>query len=257
VASIFVTGSADGIGKETARILVEAGHRVVMHARNDERAEATHASVPGAAAVAVADAASLKQIRELAETANALGPFDAVIHNLGVGGGGASRAVTEDGLAQIFQVNVLTPYLLTALMPRPGRLVYLTSGLEAEGVADLADLQYEHKPWNGRQAYCDSKLFDVMLAFAVARRWPEVRSNAVDPGWIKTRMGGPNAPDELPDGAETQVWLASSDDPAAALTSRYLKRRQDLRANSVAYDTALQEQLLAACAALTGVTLAD
>jgi NAD(P)-dependent dehydrogenase (short-subunit alcohol dehydrogenase family) len=256
VASIFVTGSADGIGQETGRALVEMGHRVVMHARNEQRADATRASVPGAAAVVVADAASLTQIRGLAERATALGPFDAVIHNVGVGGGVPARVVTEDGLAHIFQVNVLAPYMLTALMHRPQRLVYLTSGLEADGVIDLADLQYERRPWDGMQAYRDSKLYDVMLAFAVARRWPQVRSNTVDPGWIKTRMGGPNAPDELPVGAETQVWLASSDDPAALVTGRYLKRRQDLRANPVAYDTAAQELLLTACADLTGVALA-
>lgn len=255
MGSIFVTGSADGIGQETARALIETGHRVVMHARNNERAEAIHASHPGAAGVVVGDAASLKQTRELAEAANALGPFDAVIHNVGVGGGVPSSVVTEDGLAHIFQVNVLTPYVLTALMRRPERLVYLTSGREADGVADLDDLQHERKPWSGTQAYSDSKLYDVMLAFAVARRWPEVRSNAVDPGWIKTRMGGPNAPDGLAEGAETQVWLASSDDPAAALTGRYLKRRTDLRANPAAYDIALQERLLAACEAMSGVSL--
>lgn len=120
---------------------------------------------------------------------------------------------------------------------------------------DLADLQHERRPWDGMQAYSDSKLCDVMLAFAVARRWPRVRSNAVDPGWMKTRMGGPGATGELPEGADTQVWLATSDDPAAAVTGRYFKERRELRANPAAYDVALQDGLLAACAALTGVPL--
>jgi NAD(P)-dependent dehydrogenase (short-subunit alcohol dehydrogenase family) len=107
------------------------------------------------------------------------------------------------------------------------------------------------------QAYSDSKLYDVMLAFAVARRWPDVRSNAVDPGWIRTRMGGPGATDDLPQGAETQLWLATSDEPEAIVTGAYLKRRRQLRANPQAYDQALQEELLAACADLSGLKMPD
>jgi NAD(P)-dependent dehydrogenase (short-subunit alcohol dehydrogenase family) len=256
VANVFVTGSADSIGRQTARDLVDGGHRVVLHARSARRGEEALAAVPGAAGVAVGDLASLAQTAELAKSATGQGPFDVVIHNAGISRSGAtSREVTEDGLELTFQVNVLAPYLLSALMPRPARLVYLTSGLEAQGVADLADLQRANKPWDGSQAYCDSKLYDVVLAFAVARRWPGVLSNAVDPGWIRTRMGGPNATDGLPEGAETQVWLATSDDPAATVTGHYFKRRRSLRANPAAYREDIQEGLLAACAELTGVRL--
>lgn len=252
---IFVTGSAGGIGLETARTLIADGHRVVMHARDDDRAGDTRAAVPDAAGVLVGDVSSIAQTRALAVAASGFAPFDAVVHNVGVGGGAAERSLTGDGVEHIFAVNVLAPYLLTALMPAPARLIYLTSGLESSGRADLGDLQYERKRWNGMRAYSDSKLYDVMLAFAVARLWPGVLSNAVDPGWIKTRMGGPNATDELPEGAETQVWLATSDEPAAMVTGRYLKRRKDLRANPAAYDSELQDRLLAACATLTGEAL--
>jgi NAD(P)-dependent dehydrogenase (short-subunit alcohol dehydrogenase family) len=255
VARILVTGSADGIGRETARALVAAGHEVVLHARNERRAAVAREAVPGAAGVVLGDLASLRQTRALAEAAAELGPYHAVIHNAGVGGGAATRTVTGDGLELIFQVNVLAPYVLTALIPLPSRLVYLTSGLEAGGVANLDDLQHEHGPWRGMQAYSDSKLYDVALAFAVARRYPRLLSNAVDPGWIKTRMGGPNATDELPEGAETQVWLATSDEPAARVSGRYLKRRRELRANPAASDVSIQDGLLAACARLSGVTL--
>ena len=131
------------------------------------------------------------------------------------------------GCERIFAVNVLGPYLLTALMPLPPRLVYLTSGLESAGRVNLDDLQWERRAWNGMQAYSDSKLYDVLLAFAVARRYPRLRSNAVDPGWIKTKLGGQGATDELPVGAQTQVWLAASDDSDAAVTGRYFKWRRD------------------------------
>lgn len=251
MALVLVTGSADGIGRQTAADLIRAGHRVVVHGRTDRRADETLAALPDAAGAVVGDLASLDRTRELAAAANKHGTFDAVIHNAGVGSQ-PERKITADGLERIFQVNVVAPYLLTALMKRPARLVYLTSGLESRGEVDLADPHWERKPWNGMQAYSDSKLYDVTLAFAVARLWPGTLSNAVDPGWIKTRMGGPNATDDLPEGAETQVWLAVSDDPAAKVTGRYLKRRRDLRANPAGYDETVQDGLLSACAAITG-----
>ena len=254
MATVLVTGSTDGIGRQTARDLVAQGHRVVLHARNGSRADDARAAVPGATDVVVGDLASLAGARAVGEAAAELGPFDAVVHNAGLGGAD-ERVLTADGFERIFAVNVLAPYLLTCLLPAPARLVYLTSGLEAQGEAHLDDLHFARRPWDGMQAYSDSKLWDVVLAFAVARRWPGTRSNAVDPGWIKTRMGGRGATDELPQGADTSVWLATSDDPGAAVTGRYLYRRVERRANPVAYDVDLQEQLLRTAAELTGVEL--
>jgi NAD(P)-dependent dehydrogenase (short-subunit alcohol dehydrogenase family) len=249
---VLVTGSTDGIGLETAAQLLRLGHDVVLHARDERRA-----ATPGLpdAPVVVGDLASLAETKALGRDICAFDvAFDVVIHNAGIGGQD-ERRTTVDGLERTFQVNTLAPYVLTALMPRPARLIYLTSGLESVGVADLGDLQYERKPWHGMQAYSDSKLLDVALAFAVARRWPQVLSNAVDPGWIRTKLGGANATDDLPEGAETQVWLATADDAAATVTGRYFKRRTDLKANPAAYDRSVQDGLLAACAALSGVEL--
>jgi NAD(P)-dependent dehydrogenase (short-subunit alcohol dehydrogenase family) len=255
MATILITGSSDGIGRHTAEILAADGHRVTLHARNERRAEDAREAVPEADGVLVGDLASLADTRDLAAQATGAGPFDVVIHNAGIGGGQSAPQTTEDGLERIFQVNTLAPYLLTALMPAPARLIYLTSGLEANGQARLDDPQWRTRQWDGMQAYSDSKLYDVMLAFAVARLRPGTLSNAVDPGWIRTRLGGPAATDGLPEGAETQVWLATSDEPAATVTSHYFKRRRALRANPEAYDQGLQEELLTLCADLTGVKL--
>ena len=252
MATVLVTGSSDGIGRQTAHDLVVEGHRVLLHARGEKRAEQARVAVPGAADVLVGDLASLASTRALAEAAAAHGRLDAVVHNAGVGGQD-ERRTTGDGHELTFQVNVLAPYLLTALMPAPGRLVYLTSGLEAQGEPHLDDLDFTERPWNGMQAYSDSKLWDVVLALAVARHWPGTLSNAVDPGWIKTRMGGAGAVDELPAGAETQVWLATSDEPAATVTGRYLYRRSERTANPAAYDLDLKDRFLAAAERLTGV----
>jgi NAD(P)-dependent dehydrogenase (short-subunit alcohol dehydrogenase family) len=255
MATILITGSSDGIGRHTAQILAADGHRVTLHARTERRAEDARKAVPRAHDVIVGDLASLTQTRELATQAIETGPFDVVIHNAGIGGGQPAPEITEDGLERIFQVNTLAPYLLTALMPTPARLIYLTSGLEANGRVRLDDPHWQTRQWNGMQAYSDSKLYDVMLAFAVARLRPGTLSNAVDPGWIRTRLGGPDATDDLPAGAETQVWLAASDDPAATVTGHYFKHRTALTANPQAYDEGLQTQLLDLCADLTGVKL--
>ena len=246
MARILVTGSTTGIGLETARTLQGLGHDVVWHARSKERA----ADLGNDAEVVVGDLASLQQTRDLASAA---GHCDVVIHNAGINWE-IERRETGDGIERVFQVNVLAPYVLTALMPRPQRLVYLSSSLESGGVADLADLQYRAKPWDGRQAYSDSKLHDVALAYAVARRWPGVYSNAVDPGWVRTRLGGPYAIDDLPIAADTQVWLATGAGEAMA-TGRYFKRRRIQHANPAARDIRYQDGLLRACADLSGVEL--
>lgn len=253
---VLVTGSTDGIGLETARQLLAAGHDVVAHARSDARADDVRAALPGLRDVVVGDLTSLEQTRALAAAAAALGRFDAVVHNAGVGGDVSGRELTDDGMERIFQVNTVGPYLLTALLPRPDRLVYLTSGLQERGRLHLDDLQWEHRAFDGMQAYSDSKLHDVVLTMAVARLWPDVLATTVDPGWIRTRMGGPSATDDVSDGAATQVWLATADDAGARVTGRYLSRFAELEPNPEATDPARQDALLERLAALTGTRLA-
>ena len=255
MSRVFVTGSADGLGRLAAAQLVREGHEVVVHARGEARGRQALDGVPGAAGVLIGDLASIAQTRALAERANAGGRFDAVIHNAALGYQVSDRSETEDGLAAVFAVNVLAPYLLTALMTRPDRLVYLSSGMHTGGDPALDDLQWRERRWNGVQAYSDSKLFDLVLAYAVARRWPEVRSNGVTPGWVATKMGGPGAPDDLALGGDTQAWLAASDDAAARVTGLYLYHRTERAADPAASDPAVQDGLLAACAQITGVEL--
>jgi NAD(P)-dependent dehydrogenase (short-subunit alcohol dehydrogenase family) len=255
-ARVFITGSSDGLGLMAGRLLAGAGHKVTLHARNDRRAADTRTALPGAEAVLVGDLSSIDATRALAERASASGGFDAVIHNAAVGYREPRRTETVDGLAHVFAINVLAPYLLTAAMPAPDRLIYLSSGMHFGGDPDLSDLQWERRRWRGAQAYSDSKLLDAVLAFAVARRWPQVCSNAVEPGWVATKMGGAGAPDDLAAGSVTQAWLAVSDDPEALVSGRYFFHQRERDAAPAASDREVQEGLLAACAALTGLELA-
>jgi NAD(P)-dependent dehydrogenase (short-subunit alcohol dehydrogenase family) len=238
-----------------AQLLTEQGHGVVLHARNQQRGEEALAAVPGAEAVVIGDLTSIAQTRKVAEQVNDLGLFDAVIHNAGIGYREPRRIATEDALPQVFAVNTLAPYILTALIKKPKRLVYLSSGLHQNGDASLRDLAWEHRPWQGQQAYSDTKLHDVLLAFAVARRWRDVLSNALEPGWVPTKMGGAGAPDDLDAGHRTQVWLAVSDDPAAKVTGEYFYHSQLRAPKPATREIELQEQLLDACKRFSGVKL--
>jgi NAD(P)-dependent dehydrogenase (short-subunit alcohol dehydrogenase family) len=256
MARIFITGSSDGLGQEAARRLVGLGHDVVLHGRNRDRAQEALRAVPAARMALEGDLASIEQTRKLAAQANAAGPFEAIIHNAGVFRPGALRRETVDGLDEVFAVNTLAPYLLTALIGSPQRLIYLTSGMHQSGDADLGDLQWRQRRWNGSQAYANSKLFDLVLAFAVARLWPHVRSNAVDPGIAPTKMAGASAGD-LRLGAETQVWLASSEEPQANVTGRCFYQRRTRPVHPTASDVTVHDAFLAACEQLTGVRLAS
>jgi NAD(P)-dependent dehydrogenase (short-subunit alcohol dehydrogenase family) len=255
MSRVFITGSADGLGLMAGDILAGQGHAVTLHARNDRRAGDAWRALPSAETVITGDLATIGGMRQVAAAANATGRYDAVIHNVGIGYREPRRVQTEDGLEHVFAVNVLAPYLLTALIDPPARLVYLSSGMHRGGDADLSDPQWAGRRWNGAQAYSDSKLFDVVLAFAVARHWPEVLSNALEPGWVPTKMGGSGAPDDLSLAPLTQAWLAVSDDPGATVTAGYFYHQRPRQVAPAARDIAFQDELLGYCASLTGVAL--
>jgi NAD(P)-dependent dehydrogenase (short-subunit alcohol dehydrogenase family) len=255
MSRVFITGSSDGLGLLAGQQLAASGHQVTLHARNDARAEEARRALPQVEAVVIGDLSAIAAMHAVAAQVNALGHYDGVIHNIGVGYREARRE-TADGLLHLFAVNVLAPYLLTALITRPDRLIYLSSGMHMGANPSLDDPQWMRRRWNGSQAYSDSKLFDVLLAFAVARRWPSVLSNALEPGWVPTRMGGPGAPGDLAAGAMTQAWLATSNDAAARVSGQYFYHQKPRRTHPEARREDLQDALTEYCARLTGVQLA-
>ncbi len=242
MARVFITGSADGLGRAAAQSLIEHGHEVVVHARNRGRLKAIGDLVDRGATTLVGDLSDLEQTRHVGAQVNRLGPLDAVIHNAGVIRG-----------AHVLPVNVVAPYLLTALVDRPQRLIYLSSGMHRGGRARLTGID-----WSGHRttgSYSDSKLFVTTLALAVARIWPDVLSNAVDPGWVPTKMGGLGAPDDLRLGHLTQEWLATSDDPEARTSGGYWHHQRRAEPAPAARDQRFQDDLLEALAGFTATPL--
>ena len=254
VSRIFITGSTDGLGRAAAVALIADGHEVVLHARTVERAAALRDLAPEAAGVVIGDLASAAQTRDLADQVNGIGRMDAVIHNAGVFLE-PTRSATAEGHAKTLAVNILAPYLLTALIDRPARLIYLSSGMHYGGAGPLADIDWTGRPWNAARAYSESKLHVTALALTLARAWPDVLSNAVDPGWVPTKMGGPAATGDLKLGYLTQTWLAVSNEAAATVSGGYWHHRQRREPAAEARDPAFQDQLMDRLATLTGVSL--
>ena len=240
MARVFITGSADGLGQLAAKQLVREGHQVVLHARNRERGKEAMETIPGAEAVLTADLSNLEETIQLAKDVNELGSFQTVIHNAGVYRGTSDVMVT---------VNTLAPYVLTCLIGKPARLIYLSSGMHLGGQAKLKELASDYQ----RITYSDSKLQVTMLTMAVARLWSSIYANAVDPGWVPTKMGGASAPDNLEKGYQTQTWLATSDDVKAKVSGRYFFHQRQRPFALEANDTDKQLELLTICEQITGV----
>lgn len=241
MARIFITGSADGLGQLAATELIKQGHKVVLHARNAERGRDAITKNPQAESVLIADLSNIDEIKDLANKANKSGTFDAVIHNAGV---------YRSSSKEVFAVNTLAPYILTCLIQKPKRLIYLSSGMHLYG---------HSKPDNFKRdinsiTYSDSKLHVLMLCKAVTRKWPDVYANTLDSGWVPTKMGGCGAPDNLQKGYETQVWLATSNDEKAKVSGRYFFHQKERHYNPEADDVQLQERFLTVCKEITGIS---
>jgi len=240
MARIFITGSAHGLGQMAANLLIGQGHQVVLHARNTERGRQALEKLPGAEKVLIGDLSSFGETKKLADDVNALGRFDAIIHNAGV-----YRA--SDKI--IFSVNTMAPYILTCLIQKPERLIYLGSGLHLQGDPSLADSSFNLR----RTSYSDSKMHVLILSMAVARKWPEVFANTVDPGWVRTKMGGFFAPGSIQQGSETQAWLAVSDEAEAKVSGRYFYHKKERYYRKESDKPEVQENLLALCEKVSGI----
>jgi NAD(P)-dependent dehydrogenase (short-subunit alcohol dehydrogenase family) len=257
MARILITGSTDGFGLEAARQLVQRNHTVYLHARSQERADDAKAKCPGAAGVLIADLTSVRETRKLAEEANAIGTFDAVILNAGLLYG-PFRKTPDTGVPAMVFVNVLAPYILSCLLKKPKRLVFIASILHREANTSVKDIFWfkrGEKEFQDFPAYCDSKLHVMLLAKAVARRFNGTSVTAVHPGYVATKLGGQGATDKLEDGVETYVMLAEGDYDQS-LTGVYFEPKKKIgEPLEVTGDENLQEVVVKACEEVTGLKL--
>jgi NAD(P)-dependent dehydrogenase (short-subunit alcohol dehydrogenase family) len=254
MALVLITGSTEGLGLAAAQQLLCDGHEVVLHARSHQRASRLPIMASKMLGVVVGDLRSHVETCSIASQVNDIGRMDAVIHNAGIYRT-ADRDTTSEGRAGILAVNALAPYILTALIRKPRRLIYLSSSEHHAGRGPLQDVDWTRRPWDAAWAYGESKLFVVVLACALARKWPDVLCNAVDPGWAQSRMGGPNAPVSSFDGQRTQSWLAVSEESNAKVTGRYWHQMRTARPAPEAVDTAYQDRVMSELARLTGIEL--
>jgi NAD(P)-dependent dehydrogenase (short-subunit alcohol dehydrogenase family) len=258
MARIFITGSSDGLGSLVAKRLVARGHSVVLHARNAQRAKDANAACPGAETVVTGDLSSISETKVIADQVNRLGAFDCIIHNAGLYRGPFRK--TSDGIPALAAVNTLAPYILTALINRPKRLVFLSSGIHYNGSANMDDVLYAKRgesKYNETEAYGASKLHNVLFAKAFARRWPHVKSNALDPGWMPTKMGGKNAPGDFEDSIASYVMLAEGEEELAKKTGCYFTPgKKEAKPQDAVNDESVQDKLLEICAEFSGVKIA-
>ncbi|CAM1505190.1 Fc.00g108270.m01.CDS01 [Cosmosporella sp. VM-42] len=248
---IFITGSSDGIGQAAAKLLAEQGHQVILHARNADRAASAHAAIPKAKAVLVGDLSSIAETKKLAKEANAAGPFDAIVHNAGIGyGSTSSRQITADNISAVFAVNTLAPYILTCLMDKPAsRLLFMSSDSHYGGDETLRNATQSH-------SYGDSKLHDVMLANAFARRWSDIQVVSMHPGWVRTKMGGSAAPGGMDKPAKALANWAVGEGPLAKLKSgAFLTTSGESSTHPGAGNVDKQEELLSICKEVSGCSI--
>lgn len=248
---VVVTGCSTGLGLLTARTLLDGGHTVIPHVRNAAGADALRSVLPGASPALTADLTRQDEVVRLAAEIGDEGNVDAIIHNAGLGDRLPARTVT-DGRADLFAVNVVAPYIVTALNPGTPRWVFISSALHRDATIRLDDPSWEMRDWMPREAYAESKLLLTVLAQATARLRPSTSSNSVEPGWVPTRMGGPQAPDDLAEGAASQAWLATAPTDPGRSGGHYYHRA--LAALSpYAVDTRVQDEVLMYLRASTGV----
>lgn len=240
MARIFITGSSDGLGLLAAEALISQGHQVVLHARNEKRKEVTLTKIKGAEAILTGDLSNMDETIALAEEVNKLGLFDAIIHNAGV---------YDTSGEQIFKVNVLAPYILTCLIQKPKRLIYVSSSMHLQGKPKLDCFKTNMERIN----YSDSKLHVLMLCKFVVRQWTDVYANGVNPGWVPTKMGGRSATDDLQKGYETQVWLATSNNDKARVSGQYFFHQKAARTHPNVDNHSLQEKFISLCREITGI----
>ena len=246
--TILITGSTDGIGKQTALELAEMGATVLLHGRNPGRGDKVLQEIKKATGndrieVLIADLASLTQVRNLAEQVQQRhGRLDVLINNAGVYE--TRHRISKDGFEMTFAVNHLAPFLLTLLLldliknSAPSRIINVSSQVHASSI-DFENFQAE-KHYSAYEAYSLSKLCNVLFTYELAERLKGtgITVNCLHPGVINTKllktgwgMGG----SPVTQGSKTSVYLAS-DPELSTVTGKYFNNRRSSKSSQISHD---------------------
>ena len=244
---VLITGATDGLGRGLAHALDAEGHTLLVHGRSDERIAAVLDELGGDARGYRADLSSLAEVRRLADELLANEPhLDVLVNNAGIGTGDGRRAESADGHELIFAVNYLAGYLLTRRLldllrgSAPSRIVNVSSAGQAP--IDFDDVMLE-RHYNGTQAYCQSKLAQIMFTFDLAQELAGdgVAATCLHPAtYMPTKMvASPISP--LEEGVEATKRLVTA--PAEEVDGRYFNTTREARADAQAYDADARRRL--------------
>lgn len=252
--TILVTGSTDGIGLETALELALGGHEIVLHGRNDEKAQHTRNVIRQAAPAAKlhtahADLSDLDAVARMAQDLAARLPkLDVLINNAGVYM--TEQKMSKDGFEMTLAVNYVAHFLLTMLLlpllkkSAEPRVITVSSIAHTRGHIDFDNLNSE-RHFDDYQAYANSKLANVLFASELARREPWLASNSLHPGVIDTKLlhTGFNAKgDSVAAGARTSVYLTTSPE-VKGISGKYFNNCAAVRPSPLASDSHLARKL--------------
>ncbi|HEY3714575.1 MAG TPA: SDR family NAD(P)-dependent oxidoreductase [Jatrophihabitantaceae bacterium] len=263
--TVLVTGATDGLGRALAERIAAGGDRVIVHGRDPGRIERAVEEIRGTTGndqlyPALADLAELAQVRALAESVLADHPdLDVLVSNAGIGTsgpGGRTREVSVDGYELRFAVNYLAGYLLTRLLlPRlraapSARIVQVSSAGQAP--IDFDDVMLERN-YSGIQAYCQSKLAQIMFTFDLADELAgtAVTATALHPATFMPTKIVTNPISTIEEGVEATYRLVAARE-LDGVTGQYFDGQRPAKAHPQAYDPDARKQLRELSDHLTG-----
>lgn len=263
---VLITGSTDGIGKQTAIDLAALGAHVIIHGREEKRVDETIKRINritnnGESTGFICDLSYLNNVRLFAEEVKEkFDHVDVLINNAGVYM--KERTMSEDGYEMTFAVNYLAHFLLTnELLPliqknSGGRIVHVSSVAHERGVLDFANLNGEKK-FSAYGAYALSKLACVLFSNELAERLDgtNVTSNSLHPGVITTKLlrtGFDMSGSSVKEGAETSVYLASSPD-VKNISGKYFNEKRATRYHSIVDDIETRKKFWDISAKMVGL----